>query len=397
MLDIKEPLYKVEELEELRIRKKEHGIVHKIYEGDNIDSLTILKEQGYKVDLCYIDPPYNTGSTFHYKDTYGTSNNWLGFMRPRLELGYDLLNEDGVIFIHIGIDELASLKLLCDELYDKNNFINLLSRVTGQAPKMLSKHFSSNIDYILVYAKSKSKLILSKNKDMNLKDYKFEDAYVKERGKYMRTPLNNNTLKISPSMYYPIECPDGSLTYPDSCYKIKGGRSWRFNKERYEWSLANGFITFHKSKEGWRVGSKAYQFVDHLNNPKEHSKPFINLLDSFYNANGHKALKDLELAHLFSYPKPVDLLKFIIDLHPNNNAVVLDFFAGSGTTGHAVLELNDGDGGNRQAILCTNNENNICRNVTYERLSRVLKGYETPSGKLVEGIDSNLDYYKVSK
>ena len=386
-----------------------------LIEGDNLHSLKALQytHKGL-INVIYIDPPYNTGNKdFKYNDRFVDKedtwrhSNWLSFMDKRLKLAKDLLTDDGIIFISIDDNEIAQLKLLCDSIFGENNFVANMIWKSKSGGANDTKHIVCETEYILTYSKNISKLIFNKKVISNKSDYKLKDKYKDTRGNYKLKNLDMGSLSYGKALDYPIEAPDGTLIYPGSNYEAYLERQsgnfsnkdwrWRWSKKKFEWGLLNGFIEFKKIKGIWKVYTKQYEFVDHNGKEIKRSVPYRNLIDFTNTANGLYEIKELfENKRTFSYPKPMDLMEYLINLIPNKNAIVLDFFAGSGTTGHVVLELNKKDGGNRKFILCTNNENNICEEVTYQRLNKAINGYTTPTGKKVEGLGGNLNYFKIN-
>ncbi|MBQ8993348.1 MAG: site-specific DNA-methyltransferase [Turicibacter sp.] len=371
-------------------------------EGDNYEAQKVLQSTHKGMfDVIYIDPPYNTGKEFVYndrivgkEDSYRHSK-WLSFISKRLDLAYNLLSYDGVIFISIDDNEMAQLKLLCDELFGEHNLISIMPRKTVEHIRKTANHELQNLhDYVFFYAKDKQNVVLSKEY-IGDKEYPHCD----EKGNYLIKPFQNSgengTREARPNLYYPIyynkdtgllslnETPDSIKILPK---KVKGkdGR-WLWSKEKF--LKDNDRLTLFKGS----IYKKEYEW-ESVERGKY--RTFKTWLDLYQNRVGSAVLNNLNLGDKFSYPKPLELIKFLINLKKDDSLIVLDFFAGSGTTGHAVLELNQEDGGNRQFILCTNNENNICEEVTYERLKKVVEGYITPKGKVVEGIPSNLSYYK---
>lgn len=373
-----------------------------LIEGDNYEALTYLKQANQKVDVIYIDPPYNTGNKdFIYNDRFIDKEDgyrhskWLSFMDARLRLARELLTDDGVIFISIDDNEMAQLKLLCDHVFGEQNFVANMIRKTKSGGGNDSQFVSVEYEYLLVYAKRINDLKFTK-KEIDVKNdkkYRLEDEHVCRRGKYYLRDLQYKGSSAKPSKWS-ITCPDGQQIKSDA--NGKDGHEWRWGEEKFRWGLANDFIVFKKVKGLWKVYIKQYQHVDNEDKIRIRTKPHSAYME-FNNSIGTKELKELLPSGGFSYPKPSTFVKEIVSMHPNPNAIVLDFFAGSGTTGHAVLELNKEDGGNRQFILVTNNENNIARDVTYERNKRVIEGYTTPKGKDVPGIPSNLAYYKTKQ
>lgn len=358
-----------------------------VLKGDNLDSLKILKSHyNGRIKCIYIDPPYNTTSDeFVYPDKFDkeeaevlglanlsaidmermefsfkskkSHNGWLSFMYPRLLLAKDLLSKDGVIFISIDDNEQANLKLLCDDVFGEENFVaNMIwQKKTGAAD---SNHFSEITEYILAYTKKFDDLKLLQNFEAHdEKRFRFTDEYVKERGKFYYDNLDRGTLRYSESLDYGINTPDGGLAYPNGRKnKFNDGWCWKWGKEKFEWGLKNGFIELKQSSEkkcGWGIYYKIYLNVDNEGNKIIRSSPFKNLIQGILNSHASNESKELfGTTNLFSNPKPIEFIKFFANLITDNSATILDFFAGSGTTGHAVMQLNAEDGGNRKFILC---------------------------------------------
>lgn len=365
------------------------GQMNFLIEGDNLASLKLLeKTHKGKIDLIYIDPPYNTGNKdFVYDDMFVDGNDtfkhskWLSFMEKRLQIARNLLPDKGIIFISIDDNEQSQVKLLCDSIFGENNFICNFIRTNKSGSGHDSREISIEYDYMLAYAKNKMQLHVAKQlvDTENDKKYKYIDEFVDTRGKYYLRDLDYKG-SYSPSLDYPIE-----INNIDVYAGGKYGRpnTWRWSKPKVEWGLENGFIVIDEKKS--KVYIKQYQYVDNNNQARERTIPF-NAQITFLNAVGSKELKDILTQDIFSFPKPTTLIEFVLKLSGNNSATILDFFAGSGTTGHAVMKLNAEDGGSRKFILCTNNENNICRDVTYERIKRVIAK---------EDYKASLKYFKV--
>lgn len=366
-----------------------------LIEGDNLYSLNILmKNYEGQIGVIYIDPPYNTkNDAFIYNDKFEHSE-WLTFMKERLDIAHKLLADDGIIFISIDDNEQAYLKLLCDSIFGEKNFIVNGIRNVKKGGSNDTKGLVISYEYFLIYVKNRDKFVFNQNVldiENDIK-YKYVDEYVDRRGKYYLRDLQYKGGKPKVSDY-PIKCPDGTLLYSDS--NGKTNHEWRWSEERINWGIENGFIVFKKNKKDeWKVYIKQYQYVDNNDHLRVRTNPFSANV-SFLNSDGSKEIKDILINSNFTYPKPKDFVKYLINLHTSKNIIVLDFFAGSGTTGHSVLELNKEDGGNRQFILCTNNENEICEKVTYERLKTVINGVRADGSKYDDEILANLTYYKV--
>lgn len=366
---------------------------HILIEGDNLEALTALAyTHENSIDVIYIDPPYNTGNRdFVYNDSFVDSEDsyrhskWLSFMDKRLRIAKRLLSERGVIFISIDDNEQANLKLLCDEVFGEDNYISQIVWERAYAPVNLKKHFSTSHDYILCYSKAIDKAInngLPRTEEANNK-YKNPDN--DPRGLW-----RTDNLAVGPrveSQVYEIVTPSGRRVMPPDGY------CWRLTKERFEEYVADNRIWFGERGDLVPAPKRFLSEVKNSMTPMTIWK---------YSEVGHsqdamRALRDIfEGKVLFSYPKPVALIERCLQLYSFPNSTILDFFAGSGTTLHATMQLNAEDGGHRKCILVTNNENTICEEVTYERNKRVINGYTTPKGEQVEGLKANnLRYYQI--
>ncbi|MCV3754359.1 site-specific DNA-methyltransferase, partial [Ureaplasma zalophigenitalium] len=374
-----------------------------------------------------MDPPYNTeaansdgnsvandslkinNNKFIYRDKF-SRNGWLNMMNERLILAKELLKDDGVIFVSIDDSEQAYLKVLMDDIFGEENFVaNIVWEKKNSGSASDSKLLKILTEYVLVYAKNINKIFLNEegqNVDKN-SNYKFEDKHVRERGKYFLNQLDRASLTWSSGLDYVIEHNDKKY-YPgksqEDWLRRQSGKhavkdwQWRWSASKVQWGIENDFILFKNDS----VYSKQYQFVDNEGNQIVRTSKFSNLISKIHNTLGTQTQKEIFNAKIFDHPKPTQLLKYLINLIPNKNARVLDFFAGSGTTGHAVMELNREDGGNRTYTLITNNENKIGDEITYERLYRINhgKGTKNESFKWAEKhlpYLSNLNVFKVKK
>lgn len=401
---------------EIRIDDSDYNI---LIEGDNYHALTVLNyTHKEKIDVIYIDPPYNTGNKdFKYNDNYVEKEDgyrhskWLNFMEKRLRLAHNLLNDEGIIFISIDDNEQATLKMLCDKIFKEENFIAILPRITKKGGKS-SDNVQKNHDYVLIYSKtSNGHLQQLEHSDSG---FKYSDNFEKERGKYkLNQTLDYDSLQYSASLDYEIKL-DGKVFYPggskEEFLKRKQGKhqradwAWRWSEELFEFGLKNDFIVVNKKTN--RIYTKTYQnatigtdengdyYVEIT--PRKKALASIGLLENEYsNDNAKKELKNIIGKFKFDYPKPTTLIQDLLKRISKQNATILDFTAGSGTTGHSVLKLNKEDGGNRHFILCTNNENNICLNVCYPRIFNVINGYheKNKKKKYINGLGGNLQYY----
>lgn len=398
-----------EEVKNKEIKLSNDNKFNFLLEGDNLHSLYLLeKTHKEKIDVIYIDPPYNTGNKdFTYGDKILDSvdefkhSKWLSFMNRRLKYAYKILSKYGLIIISIDDNEQAPLKMLCDEIFGEENFIGCLPRRTKSSGKT-TNNISSNHDYLLIYSKNIN-LVPIIGITHNDDGFKHSDKYEFERGKYkLNQTLDYDSLSYSSSLDYPIEI-DGKTIYPGGSYENyierKNGNykradwAWRWSKDLYEFGLKNDFIVIKKGKDGNpRIYTKTYLNAKIVKSTsgyeiqtEERKKPISSLefTDNIYsNDNAKKDLIKIFTNAVFDYPKPVEMIKTLLKIYNNKDALILDFFAGSGTTAQAVNEINNEDCGTRRFILCTNNENNICENITYNRIEKTKT--------------SNLKYYKCS-
>lgn len=374
------------------------GQMNFLIEGDNLAALQLLeKTHKGKIDLIYIDPPYNTGNKdFIYDDNFVDDNDgykhskWISFIEKKLKIAHKLLGSDGFIMISINDIELCNLRLLCNQIFGENNFLaNMIWQSTPGSNTGLD--IKTVTEYVVCYAKNKATCATSSKPVNDKGKYNLEDEYVSERGKYILNKLDRRMTgqHYSDALNYQIEMPDGTFLYPGNNVEKPQNWNWRWSKTKVEWGKENGYIIFKKSKEGWAVYFKQYYLVDNNGLRINRSLPYQNLikdLDGANSARGTQEVMDIFQSKAFDYPKPLNLIKYLLDIHKSKSLTILDFFAGSGTTGHAVMKLNAEDGGKRKFILCTNNENNICRDVTYERIKRVIAR---------DKYEASLKYYKV--
>ena len=378
---------------------------HILIEGDNLEALTTLAyTHAGKIDVIYIDPPYNTGNKdFVYNDSFVDSEDsyrhskWLSFMSRRLKIAKKLLSERGVIFISIDENEVGALRLLGDEIFLSKNFVGQWNWFKSATPPALSKKVKRTIEYILCWQTS--------NNDDTFRGVqkvsKSNDPFTKPQ----------NTFKVLKFAANSITCPQqsgiikagvyGTDKFPNELLDdiiIKNGKN--LNPVRFK----NRFIWVQETlseniKQGLfiELSKKGVLSYKRSNYNREVPPNFIDSnvgVDTTENA-GRQLAEIFDNQKLFDYPKPTSLIMYFVNFVDRGNLTILDFFAGSGTTLHAVMQLNAEDGGKRQCILCTNNENGICENVTYERNKRVIEGYTKPNGEHVEGLhNNNLRYYR---
>lgn len=370
-----------------------------LIKGDNLEVLKHLSNAYYeKVKMIYIDPPYNTGSDgFVYNDdrmfttkqlqdlaalseeeakrilefTQSGSNShsaWLTFMYPRLYIAKQLLKDDGVIFVSIDDNEVAQLRLLMDEVFGEENFVAEFARITKKAGKT-TELVAGNNDYVIFYRKS-SLTQLNKG-DLESTGYTGDDEYLEERGKFkLSQTLDYDSIQYSASLDYEIEL-DGEIFRPGNSTKEemlerqtrnpKNDFCWRWSKDLFEFGLKEGFIVIKDGKNGKRIYTKTYlnakinkdkkgYFIELIERKKATSS--LEFLDNKYsNDNSKKDLDRIFDSKVFEYAKPVKLLEKLIEISTNKGDIILDFFAGSGTTAHAVMKLNSYDSNNRKFVL----------------------------------------------
>ncbi len=400
----------LDEVKERRIANSPDAPNHVIIEGDNLEALNVLNytHEG-RIDVIYIDPPYNTGNRdFVYNDHIVNPDDdyrhskWLSFMSKRLRLAKRLLSDKGVIFISIDNNELAQLKLLCDEIMGAGSFVECFIWNKTSTPPALSYKSRKTHEFILCYTKrnNNDKFVGMINEGGDAPIYNevnkenilhFPSNYVKTTladGEYIAGPrdkielLDNVTVK------------NGVII---SDFSLKG--HFRWSQTTLDKELADECMFIVKSNRfSIRYCRKGDRTVPPPNFITE--RFYDTSIDKVNqnvdtNEQAGKELIDIFGFKPFDFPKPTSLISYLLSFNNHKSSTVLDFFAGSGTTLHAVMQLNKQDGGNRQCILVTNNENGICENVTYERNHRVINGYTTPRGVQVEGLsDNNLRYFR---
>ncbi len=398
---------------------------HIIIEGDNLEALsTLAYTHAGKIDVIYIDPPYNTGNKdFIYNDSYVDSEDsyrhskWLSFMSKRLRIAKKLLSDRGVIFISIDDNEQANLKLLCDEIFGLKNFV--CSFIWRGGKRNMAKWVSTSHEYMLLYAfnldncrelgvewheKKRGIDEIYKIARQIKKKYPTDNILASKELKQWFSSLPEDNPSKDHSHYCWID-DNGVYFASDISRGGGGGPTWQIRNPKTNeivktpargWAYSNVEDLLEDIKNG----------VVHFNGSgvpckkrylKDNETQILETVFYKDRRASSKRLRDLMGSDVFTFPKDEEILASKIKSFSLKNSLILDFFAGSGTTLHAVMQLNAEDGGKRTCILCTNNENGICENVTYERNKRVINGYTKPNGEAVEGLhNNNLRYYRTA-
>lgn len=397
-------------------------------EGDNLEVLKLLqKAYANKVKLIYIDPPYNTGKDFVYRDNFEDSienyleqtkqiddegnrltvnsetsgryhTDWLNMMYPRIKLARNLLTEDGVIFISIDDSEQSNLRKLCDEIFGEQNFLAQVIWERAFSPINLKKNFSESHDYILVYGKDITKIVsngLKRSKDTNDRYSNIDND--------PRGPWTSGDLSVGPAIeknIYPIATPGGREIMPPSGY------SWRLSENKLKEYIEDNRIWFGEN------GDNTPRIKRFLSEVKQTLVPMTiwKYEDVGHSQSASQYLKKLfDDKAYFSYPKPVLLIKRIIELYSDPDSIVLDFFSGSATTAEAVMQMNSEDGGNRRFIMVQLPERLNEKDIAYkdgyytipdiaeERIRRAGNKIITENPLLADSLDSGFKVFELSK
>ena len=378
--------------ESLSFHTDKNRPTHKLIIGDNYEALqNLLIEYRGRISVIYIDPPYGKDSMGEFAQTNYenaiTRDNLLSMLYPRLLLAKQLLADDGVIFCSIDDKNQAYVKCLFDEVFEEHNFIANIIWERAYAPINLKKHFSECHDYILCYARRIENAVcngLPRTEDANSK-YKNPDN--DPRGLW-----RTDNLAVGPrveAQVYEITTPSGrKVTPPD-------GYCWRLTKERFLEFVADNRIWFGENGD---LVPAPKRFLSEVKNSMT-PMTIWKYTEVGHSQDAMRALRDIfDGKVMFAYPKSIPLMERIIRLYSKSDSIILDFFAGSGTTGHAVLSLNEKDKGNRQFILCQLNEktdttpNGIAYDVTTKRLKRIMKGECYDGTKDFKWAQENMPY-----
>lgn len=371
----------LKEIRNKEIETEKNKSVNLLIEGDNYHSLAVLNfTHQNKIDVIYIDPPYNTGNNdFIYNDKFIDKEDpfrhskWLSFMEKRLKLAHSLLKNSGAIFISIDDHEVAQLKLLCDEIFNEKNFVECISwEKKSSAKGVPPKNMIVNVhEYILVYQKSDKFSFVGEPRN----EEGFSNFDKDPRGPWRNTNIKS-TVKHK-SQAFSITDPETGNIFTDT---------WAFSKSELERLIKEKYLIFPKNKNGQVRKKEFYKEFKNANIPIKSSWGL------FDNQKNTEMLKKFLGDIVFLNPKPLDLIIYLLKSATNKNSIVLDFFAGSGTTAHALLVANKQDKGERKFILCTNNENGIMEDVCYPRIKKVIDGHkEYPE---ITNIKTNIKYFK---
>lgn len=401
-------------------------------EGDNLEVLKLLQESYLgKIKMIYIDPPYNTGKDFVYKDNFSKDeekellesgqtdeyrnrlianpdtagryhSDWLSMMYSRLKLARNLLTQDGAVFISIDENENHNLRKICDEIFGERNFVAELiwQKKTGSSD---AKNIATITEYVIIYSKEITSLVFNQDEDAHDNArYKYKDEYFEERGPFYYDNLDRGTLGYHESLDYGIPTPKGGLAFPNGrTKKLNDGWRWKWGKKKLEWGLKNGFIEVQESSSkdcGWGVYYKIYLNVDNEGNPKKRSSPYKNIIQGILNTHASNEAKELfNRTGIFSNPKPTNLIYNLLKIGSNKNDILLDFFSGSASSAQAILKLNSEDNFRRKYIQVQIPEptddksdafkegyENICE-IGKERIRRAAK-------KIKEETNADIDY-----
>ncbi len=396
-----------EEIKSKSLHPDKNAKFNFLIEGDNLQSLTCLNyTHAEKIDVIYIDPPYNTGNNdFKYNDSFVLvedtfrHSSWLSFMSKRLWLAKDLLKRSGIIIISIDDNEQAHLKLLCDEVFGENNFVACIPTIMNLKGNQDQYGFAGTHEYTLIYAKDKSmaefhNLYLDQD-DVESEWEEDSIGWWKKGAGLKMTGINAPRAK-QPSLFFPVWVkPDGSQISIEEQSKwhkvlpITDGNemSWRWSKEKFKRDADD--IIILGTPPNWTFYKKQRPELGDMPSKKPKS---VFYRPEYSTTNGTNQVKAIFGEKVFDYPKPIDLIIDLLSITTSKDSVILDFFAGSGTTGHAVAVLNKNDGGQRRFILCTNNEEQIAEKITYQRIKAV--GKEISAIPKISGLLINLKYFK---
>jgi adenine-specific DNA-methyltransferase len=380
-----------------------------LVEGDNLHALkALLPYYGGKVKCIYIDPPYNTGNEgWIYNDNVTSPeikkwlgqvvgreaedlsrhDKWLCMMYPRLVLLHQFLREDGAIFISIDDNEIGQLRLLMDEIFGMNNFVTCISWHKRVSPANDAKYFSTDLDYVLVYARKLESWKPNRLKMNEVQRGNYRNPDSDPRGDWNSAAYTcAKTAEERPNLYYAIRQPNtGAEIWPNK------NRVWAYERTTHAEHVAENMIYWGSNGLSEKPRIKKFLNEARLVVPRSFWTPN----EAGHNQEGKLELIDLNITEFFATPKPSRLVKRVLEIATNPGDLVLDSFAGSGTTGHAVLNMNK-DGGKRRFIL-VEMESKIARNITAERVHRITHGYTNANGEKIEGLGGGFRFCTLSE
>ena len=378
-----------------------------IIEGDNFDALRYLRmTHAGRVKCIYIDPPYNTGNRdFIYNDRFVDKEDnyrhskWLEFMYRRLELAKELLTEDGVIFVSIDDNEMLHLGLLMEQVFGEANFVACFLWRKVDSPNDNKVSITPDHEFVLCYGLTKDQARFTPLSAPSILDaYRVGEDGSRYRDRLLKKNGKNSLRRDRPTMFFPIIAPDGSEVLPI-----------HDNGEEACWAMGRDGVEKHRAaetliwKQRTKLGKTVWEPYTREYPPDNPVRPYPTIWSDLPTMRQAKAmLRDIfDTSDLFSTPKPVELIERILRMIDDQHAIVLDFFAGSGTTAQAVLNLNKEDGGDRRFILVSSTEatadapdKNLCRDVCAERVRRVINGYSNKKGQPVEGLGGGFAYLR---
>lgn len=371
-----------------------------LVQGDNLIALkALLPYYAGKVKCIYIDPPYNTGNEgWVYNDAVNSPeirawlgrvvgkeaedlsrhDKWLCMMYPRLSMLREMLREDGLIFVSVDENEHRHLELLLDELFGASNHVETIIWKKSYGGGAKSKHIVNLHEYIACYAKSIDKVPLLEGlpDEKTLKYYRLKDSKYIERGPYRLQPLATNSMDPRPNLRYPIPY-QGDEIWPE--------KQWQWSRERVLAALANDELVVKKKAGAYTISYKQY-LKD--TEGRERSSKMYSIIEGIYTQQGTNEIAEMfGDGKAFSFPKPRRLVEHILGFATDKQSLILDSFAGSGTTGHAVLSLNKKDGGQRR-FICVEMDENISEKITAQRISRAIVGYVPNTGEKTEPVSA---------
>jgi adenine-specific DNA-methyltransferase len=360
--------------------------------SENFGALNLLQDRyREQIKTVYIDPPYNTGSDgFLYNDSYQHSS-WMSFMYDRLALSKKIMTEDGAIFSSIDDAEQNNLKMLKDSIFGKDNFVSTMIRENKAGSGHDSKTLAIEYDYVQLFSKNFSKLNFNR-KVIDVESdnkYKFSDIHREQRGKYYLRDLDYKG-SYSAASDYPITLSSGKVIYSGG--KFGPPNTWRWGSTKFKWGIDNDFIVLDEDKE--KAYIKQYQFVDNEGIPYQRTVPF-RALTKFMNGKGSQEVDNIFGQKSFSFPKSTEMISYLININSDSKTTILDYFAGSGTTGHSVINLNREDNGSRKYILVEMGE--YFNTVTKPRIQKIIYSDSWKDGKPTNknGISQIFKYFKL--